>query len=88
MKIRMSINDNNAPVTAGRVKTLQNRSDLLENSYMFMKNIKRTVAYFRNMLYNLLAAFHCLGPPTLFITLSADDLHWPELGMSLEEIVF
>ena len=88
MKIRRSINENNIPVTAGHVKNLHNNSDLLENSYMFMKNIKGTVAYFRNMLYNLLATFRCLGPPTLFITLSADDLHWPELGMNLENIDF
>ncbi|WAR07965.1 hypothetical protein MAR_017923 [Mya arenaria] len=32
--------------------------------------------------------FRCLGPPTLFMTLSADDLHWPELGMSLEDLSY
>lgn len=53
-----------------------------------MKKIKGTVAYFKNMLYDLLASFRCLGPPTLFMTLSADDLHWPELGMTLEDIEF
>lgn len=73
-------------VTAGDVKNMNENSDLLENSYMFMKNTKGTVAYFSNVLYDLLAIFKSLGPPTLFVTLSADDLHWPELGMTLQNI--
>ena len=47
-----------------------------------------SVAYFKNMMYDLLAYVRCLGTPTLFMTLSVDDLHWPELGMSLEDIDF
>jgi hypothetical protein len=47
---------------------------------MFMKNIYDTVEYFRSMY--LLATFRLLGPPTLFMTLSAEDL---ELGMSFED---
>lgn len=65
-------------VTAFDVKNLQQNSMLYQNSYMFMKNIRGTLAYFRNLLYNLLAMFKFLGPPTLFMTLSADDLHWCE----------
>ena len=50
-------------------------SDTHESSYMFMKSIPGTVAYFRNKLYDLLAMFRSLGPPTLFLTLSADGVH-------------
>ena len=32
-------------------------------------------------LLDVLAMFCCLGPPTLFVTLSANDMHWPELIM-------
>lgn len=47
MKIRMSINDNNAPVTAGRVKTLQNHSDLLlENSLYVHEEHKKNCCLF------------------------------------------
>ena len=53
---------------------------------MFMKNIRGTVAYFKNQLYNLLAMFKALGPPTLFMTLSADDMHWKELGCLLNNL--
>ena len=69
--------------TAEDVRSRNTHPDILQNSYMFMKNIRGKVAYFRNALYDLLAMFRSLGPPTLFITLSADDLHWPELGMLL-----
>ena len=48
-----------------------------------MKNIRGTILYFRNALNDLLAMMQILGPPTLFVTLSADDMHWPELGMLL-----
>lgn len=63
-------------------------SSVYENSYMFMKSIRGTVAYFRNALYDLLAMFRSLGPPTLFVTLSADDLHWPELEMAAKNVSY
>ena len=37
---------------------------------------------------NLLATVRCLGPPTLFVTLSADDNYWPELKMLLQNITY
>lgn len=89
INMRIKKGQNNAvSVNACDIKNLQNNAELKENSYMFVKNIRGTVAYFRNQLYNLLAMFRCLGPPTLFMTLSADDLHWPELGMMLHNIDF
>ena len=74
------------PITAAYICRNQRDPHFLKNSYMFMKNIRGTVAYFKNCLHDLLAMVRTLGPPTLFITLSADDLHWPELGMLLEDI--
>ena len=74
--------------TAGNVRSTNTHPDSLQNSYMFMKNIRLTVAYFRNDLYDLLAMFRSLGPPTLFMTLAAGDLHWPELGMLLENLSY
>ncbi|CAC5405283.1 unnamed protein product [Mytilus coruscus] len=50
-----------------------------------MKNIRGTVAYWADVLQNLLATVKSLGPPTLFLTLSADDCSWPELKMLLTE---
>ena len=88
INIRMRKSGTNSAVTAGDVRNIQENSSLKENSYMFMKNIRGTVAYFRNQLYNLLSMFKTLGPPTIFMTLSADDLHWPELEMSLFDVEY
>lgn len=51
-------------------------ADIIEDSYVFMRNIRGTPAYWRNELLNLLV--RTLGPPTWFITLSVADLQWPE----------
>lgn len=62
---------------------LESAQQMSNNSFMFMKNIRGTVAYWTNVLHDLLAMVKCIGPPTLFMTLSADDCHWPELDMLL-----
>jgi hypothetical protein len=54
-------------------------ADIIEDSYVFMRQIKGTPAYWRNELMNLLARINTLGAPTWFITLSAGDLQWPDL---------
>ena len=74
--------------TAGDVRVRNTNPDILLNTYMFVKNIRGTVAYFRNTLNDLFAIFRCLGSPTLFMTFSVDDLHSPELGMMLENLTF
>ena len=53
-----------------------------------MKNIRGTAAYWADSLANLLATVRCLGPPTLFVTLSVDDNYWPELKMLLQNIKY
>ncbi len=90
MKMYKALQDNTgfSATTADDVRMRSTSQEDVPNSYMFMKNITGTVAYFRNALYDLLAMFRCLGPPTLFMTLSADDLHWPELGMNLENLSY
>ena len=52
---------------------------LLDNSFVFMKNIRGTEAYWHAVKSELFALFRCLGPPTLFVTLSANDMHWDSL---------
>ena len=92
MKMRKSVQNfddiANFATTAADVRARNENPDISQKSYMFMKNIRGTVAYFRNALYNLLAMFRSLGLPTLFMTLSADDFHWPELGIILENLSY
>lgn len=88
IRINMRIRKNARTVTAGDIRNCAYNDTLLQNSCMFMKNIRGTVAYFRNQLYNLLAMFKALGPPSIFMTLSADDLHRPELSMAINDVSF
>lgn len=54
IRINMRIRKNDARiVTAGGIRNCAYNDTLLQNSYIFMKNIRGTVAYFRNLLYNL-----------------------------------
>ena len=50
-----------------------------QEAYKFLKNIHGSPAYWQNELYDVLAMLHALGIPTWFLTLSAADLHWPEM---------
>ena len=75
-------------LTAGNVSSIRDNPDLIMSSFMFMKHIRGTVAYWTDILYNLLAMVKCIGPPTLFLTLSADDNHWPELASILHNIPY
>ena len=70
-------------LTAGNLVSGDHSSEIRSNSFMFMKKIRGTAAYWINVLHDLLAMVKCIGPPTLFVTLSADDCHWPELDMLL-----
>ena len=46
------------------------------DSYSFMKQLRGTAAYWKNELSKLLAKLRTLGPPTFFMSLSANDMHW------------
>ena len=50
-----------------------------EQAYKSLKNVCGSPVYWKNELYDVLAMLHSLGIPTWFLTLSAADLHWPEI---------
>ena len=50
-----------------------------EQAYKILKNIRGSPAYWQHELYDVLAMLCSLGIPTWFLTLSAVDLHWPEM---------
>ena len=47
---KMSKGSHAENITAGQINDLKNNPDLLENSYMFIKDIRRTAAYWKNTL--------------------------------------
>ena len=71
------------PVTAHDLNNARDDPVLLQNSYMFTKQIRGTAAYWKSVLLRLLAMVKSLGPPTFFITLSCND-NWPELKAFLD----
>ena len=50
-----------------------------EQAYKFLKNVRGSTAYWQDQLYDVLAMLCMLNIPTWFLTLSAADLHWPEM---------
>ena len=48
-----------------------------EQAYKLLKNVRGSPAYWQDLLYDVLAMLWMLT--TWFLTLSADDLHWPEM---------
>ena len=82
-------------LTAGQLLNddLSENPELSDNCYAFMRNIRGTAAYWQRAKLDLFAMFRKLGPPTYFITLSADDMNWFDLmcvlsncdGMSLDD---
>ena len=63
-------------LTAGSLRDLLNNPELSDSCYGFMHNMRGTIAYWQRAK---LAMFRTLGPPTFFITLTADDMNWPDL---------
>uniref|UniRef100_A0A1X7V600 Helitron helicase-like domain-containing protein n=1 Tax=Amphimedon queenslandica TaxID=400682 RepID=A0A1X7V600_AMPQE len=68
-------------ITAGELLNgdLSEKLELSENSYAFLHNIRGASAYWDKAKLDLFAMFRTLGPPTFFITLSADDMNWFDL---------
>lgn len=54
----------------------ENVQSLTSNLHLVMRTIRGSSAYWNNSLLDLLAMVNVLGPGTLFITLSCNDLHW------------
>ena len=71
-------------ITAGMLQNPTALRQLVqtEQTYKFLKNIRGSPAYWQHELYDVLAMLCSLGIPTWFLTLSAADLHWPDIDSS------
>lgn len=72
-------------VSASDITSLDPRSQVHEMSICFMHSVRGTAAFWIEELWNLLARVQCLGAPDVFLTLSADDIHWIELRYLLQQ---
>ena len=68
-------------INAGMLKQPEVVCNLVctDHAYKFLKNICGSPAYWQHELNEVMAMLRVLGIPTWFLTLSAADLHWPEM---------
>ena len=68
-------------ITAGVLWNPQQIKQLVKNqqAYTFWRNLWGLPLYWQHELYDVLAMLWSLGIPTWFLTLSAANLHWPEM---------
>ena len=68
-------------ITAGTLRNPEAVHQLVRNqiAYKFLRNIRGSPPYWQHELHDVLAMLRSIGIPTWFLTLSAADLHWPEM---------
>ena len=73
-------------ITAGHLQNPAVLEQLVinEQGYKFLKNVRGLPAYWQDQLYDVSAMLRTLGIPTWFLTLSAADLHWPEMIQAVD----
>ena len=59
----------------------------LDEGYRIFKTIRNSPQYWENQKRDVFAMIRQLGIPTLFLSLSANDLHWAELIIALGKLV-
>ena len=59
----------------------------LDEGYKIFKTIRNSPQYWENQKKEVFSMIRQLGIPTLFLSLSANDLHWPELIIALGKLV-
>ncbi len=57
--------------------------EVSDRMWAFTRNIRGTAAYWQSAGMDVFAMLRHLGPPTWFVTLSADDMGWDDLFLAL-----
>ena len=65
--------------TRSQLDSHESSSTRNEQAYKFLKNVRGSPVYWQDQLHDIIAMFRNLSIPTWFLTLSASDLHWPEM---------
>lgn len=70
-------------------KMLEGRTFLdecVDKNLAFLKSLPNSVQYWMNRKKDLFAMIRQLGKPSMFLTLSANEIHWPNLLKILHEL--
>ncbi|KAG5666753.1 hypothetical protein PVAND_014765 [Polypedilum vanderplanki] len=60
-------------------KKVRGRDGVVEDLHLHMRSLRGSAAYWRTAFNELTAMIRNIGPPTWFITLSCNDLHWHDI---------
>jgi len=73
-------------INAGLLKSSTSVAELLktDQAYKFLQNVRGSPPYWQKVFYDVLAMVRQDGCPTWFVSLSAADMHWPELLTLIE----
>ena len=68
-------------ITAGTLQNPEAVHNMVRHqvAYKFFRNICGSPPYWQHELHDVMAMLRSIGIPTWFLTLSAADLHWPEM---------
>lgn len=58
-------------------------SNAVQNVHLVMRNIRGTRSFWHKAFTDLMAMIKNLGPPHFYITLSCNDLNWPDILKAL-----
>ncbi|KAG5683289.1 hypothetical protein PVAND_012577 [Polypedilum vanderplanki] len=64
-------------------KKVRGRDGAVEDLHLHMRSLRGSAAYWRTAFNELTAMIRNIGPPTWFITLSCNDLHWHDMIKAL-----
>ena len=88
----VALRQRRGPATTGEVRLALQGGEAglqaVEHCWAFMRNIRGTASYWNAAKSDLFAMIRSLGPPTWFLTLSADDLGWDDLAIALSKRSF
>lgn len=65
------------------VQKVRGEEGAVKDLHLYMRNLRGSAAYWRTAHNELIAQIRCLGPPTWFMTLSCNDLNWPDMRRAL-----
>ncbi len=73
-------------ITRGMLEDPEFLDQCLEKNFSFLKSIPNSVQYWHNRKKDLFAMVRQLGKPTMFLTMSVNEIRWPHLLRTLHHL--
>jgi hypothetical protein len=73
-------------ITRKQIEDRQFVEECVEKNFAFLKSLPNSVVYWQNRRNDLFAMLRQLGKPTMFLTMSANEVRWPNLVCTLHRL--